>query len=104
MPLTEHGGYARDRLLVGDLFAPNPDLASDTDGLLGHRWLVDIAREERVVCQNGTLEGPLEGAVTPPFHHRIPSMPPPCPLPTQIVTLSVPFWHSSGTVRGVQGT
>ena len=50
MPLTERGGYARDRLLTGTLFAPNPDLASDTDGLLAQRWLIDIGRKERVVC------------------------------------------------------
>ena len=59
MPLTEHGGYARDRLLAGDLFAHNRDLGSDAEGLMGQRWLIDIAREEGVVCQNGTLERPL---------------------------------------------
>ena len=59
MPLTERGGYARDRLLAGDLFAPNPDLGSGADGLMEQRWLIDIACEERVVCQNGTLERPL---------------------------------------------
>jgi hypothetical protein len=59
MPLTKHGGCARARLQAGDLFAPNPDLASDADGLMGKRWLIDIAGKEGVVCQNGTLEGPL---------------------------------------------
>src|ERR1035438_1519901 len=104
MLLAERGGYARDRLLAGDLFAHNRDLGSDAEGLMGQRWLIDIAREEGVVCQNGTLERPLQGIVTPPFPLRIPTMPPPCPLPTQNVTSSVPFWHCSGTVRDVQGT
>src|ERR1035437_6093264 len=33
---------------------------------------------------------------SPPFPLRVPSVSPPYPLHTQKVTLSVPFWHSSG--------
>jgi hypothetical protein len=48
------------------------------------------------LCQNGTLCSTLNRSSSPPFPLRIPTMPPPCPLPTPEVTLSVPFWHSSG--------
>ena len=32
----------------------------------------------------------------PTSPHRAPTVVPPCPLPSPKVTLSVPFWHSSG--------
>ena len=46
----------------------------------------------------------LNPTFPPPYPHRAPTLPPPCPLPTRNVTSSVPFWHSSGIVRGVQHT
>ena len=39
---------------------------------------------------------PPQSLLTPPFPLRIPTVPPPCPLPMPELTLSVPFWHSSG--------
>ena len=45
---------------------------------------------------NGPLAVSLGMTGAPPFPHRLPSIPPPCPLPTLEVTQSVPFWHSSG--------
>ena len=48
------------------------------------------------MCQNGTLVALLQDPATPPFPHRSPTIVPPCPLPTKTVTLSVPFWHTSG--------
>ena len=51
------------------------------------------------MCQNGTLEALLDDTGAPPFPHRVPSVSPPCPLPTRPGALSVPFWHSSGCPR-----
>ena len=45
---------------------------------------------------NGPLAVPLGMTGATPFPHRLPSIPPPCPLPTLEVTPSVPFWHSPG--------
>jgi hypothetical protein len=49
------------------------------EGVLWQRLLIDNGSEDGVVCQNGTLEGPLCDTVTPPFPHRIPTVPPPYP-------------------------
>ena len=51
------------------------------------------------MCQNGALERPFDGSVTPPYRLRAPTVSPPCPLPTRSGTLSVPFWHSLGCPR-----
>ena len=64
-----------------------------------YRFLIDIGNEERVVCQNGALERPLDGPATPPYRLRAPTVSPPCPLPTGSGTLSAPFWHSWGCPR-----
>ena len=48
------------------------------------------------MCQNGTLEGLLDGPGPPPFPHLSPSIHPPYTLPTLPVALSVPFCHTSG--------
>ena len=51
------------------------------------------------MCQNGALERPFDGSVTPPYRLRAPTVSPPCPLPTRSGTLSAPFWHSWGCPR-----
>ena len=51
------------------------------------------------MCQNGTLERPLDDPASPPYRHRAPTVSPPCPLPTHSGTLSAPFWHSWGCPR-----
>src|ERR1035441_9081332 len=48
------------------------------------------------MCQNGTLVALLQDAATPPFPLRSPTVVPPCPLPKETVTLSVPFWQTLG--------
>ena len=43
-----------------------------------YRLQIDIESEEGVLCQNGTLKGPLDNTRASPFPLRIPSLPPPC--------------------------
>ena len=45
----------------------------------GQRFEIDYANKEGVLCQNGTMEGPLGSAGAPPFPLRAPSVSPPCP-------------------------
>jgi len=58
-----------------------------------------------------TVAGPLNSSAAPPFPHRIPSIPPPPPLPTKRgdtvgirrgkgdpqCAILAHFWHSSGS-------
>ena len=45
-----------------------------------YRLQIDIESEEGVLCQNGTLKGPLDNTRAPPFPLRIPTVPPPYPF------------------------
>ena len=68
-------------------------------GTSGDQYTIDNGNERGAVCQNGTLEAILDATVTPPFTLPTPTVPPPYSVHTDILTLCVPFWHSSGCPR-----
>ena len=68
-------------------------------GTSGDQFNIDNGSEKGVMCQNGTLEALLDPTVTPPFPLPAPTVPPPYPVHTHVLTLCVPFWHSSACPR-----
>ena len=56
------------------------------------------------MCQNGTLEGLLDGPGPPPFPHLSPTFPPPYTLHTPSLPFPWPSVCHFVTLLGIQGT